>query len=128
MAHGYQASRIIALDDPGVLVHVMSKEAQARAAKRSIADLKEMAKKVPSISYDINSYATLGALQELVSGIHADAPTIEDTQKIKSKLVDAIRVARISPRDLSNRLTSDKALIGRAASIKVRKNLAQQWK
>ena len=128
LAHGYQASRIIALDDPGVLVHVMSKEAQARATKRNIADLKEMAKKVPSISYDINSYATLGALQELVSGIHADAPTIEDTQKIKSKLVDAIRVARISPRDLSNRLTSEKALIGRAASIKVRKNLAQQWK
>lgn len=127
LAHGYQASRIVALDDPGVLVHVMSKEAEARTTKCSIADLEEKAKNVPSISYDINSYSTLGALHELVSGIHADAPTIEDTQKIKSKLVDAISIARISPRDLRNRLTSEKAIIGRATSIKVRENLAQQW-
>lgn len=128
LAHGYQASRIIALDDPGVLVHAMSKQSAARITKRSVEELEEAAKSVPSIAYDIKSYSTLGALHDLVSGIHADAPTVEDTEIIVEKLVKAISIARISARDLSNRLTSEQALIGRAASIKVRKKLAQQWK
>ena len=128
LAHGYQASRIIALDDPGVLVHAMSKESSARITKRSVSELEEAAKSVPSIAYDIKSFSTLGALHDLVSGINADAPTVDDTKKITNKLVDAISIARISPRDLRNRLTSEAALTGRAASIKVRTKLAQQWK
>ncbi|MBP2659582.1 MAG: malonate decarboxylase subunit beta, partial [Firmicutes bacterium] len=127
LAHGYQANRIIALDDPGVLVHAMSKQSAARVTKRSIAELEEAAKKVPSIAYDIRSYSTLGTLHELISGIDADAPQGHDIQNIMAKLIDAIRGARTSPRDLSNRLISDHALIGRAASIKVREQLAKQW-
>jgi len=127
LAHGYQANRIIALDDPGVLVHAMSKQSAARVTKRSIAELEEAAKKVPSIAYDIRSYSTLGTLHELVSGIDADAPQGHDIQNIKVKLTDAIGIARTTPRDLSNRLISDHALIGRAASIKVREQLAKQW-
>ncbi|MCB2308190.1 biotin-independent malonate decarboxylase subunit beta [Clostridium estertheticum] len=128
LAHGYQASRIIALDDPGVLVHAMSKESSARITKRSVAELEEAAKSVPSIAYDIKSFSTLGALHDLVSGINADVPTVDDTKKISNKLSDAISIARISPRDLRNRLTSKAALTGRAASIKVRTKLAKQWK
>ena len=35
LAHGYQANRILALDDPGVSVHAMSKQAAARITRGS---------------------------------------------------------------------------------------------
>lgn len=127
LAHGYQANRIIALDDQGVLVHAMSKQSAARVTKRSVAELEEAAKKVPSIAYDIRSYSTLGTLHELLSGINADAPVGADIETVMNKLSDAIESARTSPRDLSNRLTSDNARTGRTASIKVRKRLAETW-
>ena len=128
LTHGYQANRIIALDDPGVLVHAMSKQSAARITKRTIEELDEAAKKVPSMAYDINSYSTLGTLEELVSGINAEAPKTEDIETIKEKLTKAIEVTRTSGiRDLSNRLASEKALIGRAAGIKVRSRLKEEW-
>ena len=128
LTHGYQANRIIALDDPGVLVHAMSKQSAARITKRSIEELEAAAKKVPSIAYDIKSYKTLGALEELVTGIDAEIPKEEDIDIIKEKIYKAIEVTRISKiRDLSNRLTSKEAIIGRAAGIKVRKRLEEEW-
>lgn len=128
LTHGYQANRIIALDDPGVLVHAMSKQSAARITKRSIEELDEAAKKVPSMAYDIKSYSTLGTLEELVNGIDGAAPKAEDIENIKEKLSRAIDVTRTSEiRDLSNRLTSEKALTGRAAGIKVRSRLKEEW-
>ena len=129
LTHGYQANRIIALDDPGVLVHAMSKQSAARITKRTIEELEEAAKKVPAIAYDIKSYKSLGALEELVSGIHAEAPTEEEIDIIKEKIYKAIEITRKSGiRDLSNRLTSEEAIIGRAAGIKVRNRLKEEWK
>lgn len=128
LTHGYQANRIIALDDSGVLVHAMSKQSAARITKRTVEELDEAAKKVPSMAYDIGSYSTLGTLEELVSGINATEPKAEDVEKIKGKLSKAIQVTRISGiRDLSNRLTSEKARVGRAAGIKVRNRLKEEW-
>ncbi|KZL90255.1 biotin-independent malonate decarboxylase subunit beta [Clostridium magnum] len=128
LTHGYQANRIIALDDPGVLVHAMSKQSAARITKRTIEELDEAAKKVPSIAYDIQSYSTLGTLEELVSGIDVAEPNAEHIKIIKEKLCKAIEVTRTSGiRDLSNRLTSEKALIGRAAGINVRSRLKEEW-
>lgn len=128
LAHGYQANRIIALDDPGVLVHAMSKQSAARVTKRTIEELDEAARKVPSMAYDIRSYSTLGSLEELVSGIDAVSPKTEDVEDIKERLLKAIKTTRESGiRDLSNRLTSNQALVGRAAGIKVRKRLKEEW-
>ncbi|EET88630.1 malonate decarboxylase, beta subunit [Clostridium carboxidivorans P7] len=128
LTHGYQANRLIALDDPGVLVHAMSKQSAARITKRTVEELDEAAKKVPSMAYDIGSYSTLGTLEELVSGINAAEPKAEDVENIKEKLSKAIEVTRTSGiRDLSNRLTSEKALVGRAAGIKVRNRLKEEW-
>ncbi|WPC40471.1 biotin-independent malonate decarboxylase subunit beta [Clostridium sp. JS66] len=128
LTHGYQANRIIALDDPGVLVHAMSKQSAARITKRTIEELDEAAKKVPSMAYDIGSYSTLGSLEELVSGINADKPKTEDVENIKEKLSKAIKVTRtFGITNLSNRLTSEKALEGRAAGIKVRSRLKEEW-
>ncbi|WP_394523337.1 biotin-independent malonate decarboxylase subunit beta [Lacrimispora sp. JR3] len=128
LTHGYQANRIIALDDPGVLVHAMSKQSAARITKRTVEELDEAAKKVPSMAYDIQSYATLGTLEELVEGINPEAPKAEDIETIKGKLNKAIEVTRKSGiRDLRNRLTSKNALTGRAAGIKVRRKLKEEW-
>ena len=41
LAHGYQANRLIALDDPQVMVHAMGKAAAARVTLRSVEQLEE---------------------------------------------------------------------------------------
>lgn len=127
LAHGYQANKLIALDDPKVLIHAMSKESAARVTKRSVHELEEAAKKVPSIAYDIRSYSTLGSLYNLVEGINADNPSIDDINKIKTILINAIKAAKENPYDLSNRLKTKQAAASRAFSIKVRERLKEEW-
>ncbi|PJI06870.1 MULTISPECIES: biotin-independent malonate decarboxylase subunit beta [Clostridium] len=127
LAHGYQANKLIAFDDPKVLIHAMSKESAARVTKRSIHELEESAKKVPSIAYDIGSYSTLGSLYELVKGINADTPSKDDIEKVNSILIDAVKSAKSNTTSLGNRLKSEKAAVGRACSIKVRKRLKEEW-
>ncbi|MFH3934808.1 biotin-independent malonate decarboxylase subunit gamma, partial [Acinetobacter nosocomialis] len=60
LAHGYQANRIIALKDSGVMVHAMGKESAARVTLRSVDELEQLASSIPPMAYDIESYATLG--------------------------------------------------------------------
>jgi len=127
LAHGYQGNKLIALDDPKVLIHAMSKESAARVTKRSVHELEEAAKKVPSIAYDIRSYSTLGSLYNLVEGINPDNPSMDDINNIKAILVDAIKAAKETPYDLSDRLKTKQAAVGRAFSIKVRERLKEEW-
>ncbi|GIP31675.1 biotin-independent malonate decarboxylase subunit beta [Paenibacillus sp. J2TS4] len=127
LAHGYQANRIIALNDPHVLVHAMSKQSAARITRRSIEELDEAAKTIQAMAYDIESYAKLGALHEIISGINADEPKEDDIKRVGDSLSSAIEIARKAPYDLSSRLTSRTALTGRAASIKVREKLKVKW-
>lgn len=127
LAHGMQANRLLALDDEKVTVQVMSKQSAARITRRSIDQLNEAATKVPGAAYDIRSFAKLGALDQLIEGIEADQPQAEDIDRIKQYLTTAIADTRQGSRDLSNRLTSATAATGRAASIKVRQLLAEQW-
>ena len=47
LAHGYQANRLIALDDPQVMVHAMGKAAAARVTLRAVEDLEKLAAKIP---------------------------------------------------------------------------------
>ncbi|MDP0977954.1 biotin-independent malonate decarboxylase subunit gamma, partial [Klebsiella pneumoniae] len=42
LAHGYQANRLLALDDADVMVHAMGKAAAARVTLRSVADLERL--------------------------------------------------------------------------------------
>ncbi|PIC63201.1 biotin-independent malonate decarboxylase subunit beta [Sporosarcina sp. P13] len=130
LSHGMQSNRIIALNDPGVNVHVMSKQSAARITQRSLEELEIASKKVPAMAYDVNSFEKLGALYSLVDGIEADAPENKDKDLIYqeiSRAVDDVRDRNVN--DLSNRLTSDLAIEGgRAASIFVREKLFAQWK
>jgi malonate decarboxylase beta subunit len=127
LAHGYQANRIIALDSPEVMVHAMGKQAAARVTRRSIAELDMLGKKFAPMAYDIRSFAKLGLLYKLVSGIDADTPRPTDIARVRAELLSAIADSRTGARNLANRLASPAARETRAASIDVRRRLAEQW-
>jgi malonate decarboxylase gamma subunit len=94
LGHGYQANQIIALDDPGVMVHAMGKAAAARVTKRSVEELDALGETVLPMSYSIRNYAKLGILRKLIAGINADAPDAADIEQVRAELIAAINDAR----------------------------------
>ena len=128
LAHGMQANRILALEDPGVTVQVMSKRSTARVTQRSVDELDEIAEEVPATAYDITSFARLGALHRLIQGVEADEPDAEDVETVRNALAEAIASARHDgSTDLSGRLVSPEAHQHRSASLRVRERLAKEW-
>ncbi len=121
LAHGYQANRLIALRDPGVMVHAMGKASAARVTLRSVEELEALAASVPPMAYDIDSYASLGLLWETLSVSQIEQPTPEDVARVSDCLVSAIK--DITSTDLSGRLGA----ANRAASSHVRQLLRAQW-
>jgi biotin-independent malonate decarboxylase gamma subunit len=47
LAHGYQANRLIAINDKGVLVHAMGKASAARITLRTVEALEKLAATIP---------------------------------------------------------------------------------
>jgi malonate decarboxylase gamma subunit len=127
LAHGYQANRIIALDSPQVMVHAMGKQAAARVTRSSVETMEKLGEQIAPLGYDIRSYAKLGLLYKLVEGIDADAPERIDVDRVRAELMGAITDTRAGSRDLANRLASPAARKMRAASVEVRRRLAEQW-
>jgi len=127
LMHGYQANRILAFDDDGVMIHAMHKEAAARVTQRSVAELEKLGKKIVPMSYDIRDYAKLGLLYKLFHVENPEKPSAEDIRNVQNELVGAIADARSSPVDLRNRLESKGALEMRKASLLVRSKLEAQW-
>jgi malonate decarboxylase gamma subunit len=128
LAHGYQANRIIALDSPEVMVQAMGKQAAARVTRSSVEEMEKLGERIAPVAYDIRSYASLGLLHKLVERIDADAPGRTDVDRVRAELVYAIADARGGASDLASRLTSPAARKTRAASIEVRRRLAEQWR
>jgi malonate decarboxylase gamma subunit len=127
LAHGYQANRIVALDSPDVLVHAMGKQAAARVTRRSVAELEALGEIFAPMAYDIRSFGKLGLLYSLISGIDADAPSPTDVERVRAELERAIADARAGSPGLASRLDSAAAHELRAASLEVRRRLAEQW-
>ena len=128
LAHGYQANRLIALRSPDVLVHAMGKAAAARITRRPVSELEALGQRVPPMAYDIESYAKLGLLHQLIEDVTPEAPTDQDVDRVRAALQDAVQDIRLSgDTGLSSRLTSPQARELRAASIEARRRLAQQW-
>lgn len=127
LAHGYQANRIIALDSPEVMVHAMGKQAAARVTRRSVAELEMLGERFVPMAYDIHSFAKLGLLYTLISGVDADAPQPADVERVRAELKRAIADTRAGTQGLASRLASRAARESRAASIEVRRRLAEQW-
>jgi malonate decarboxylase gamma subunit len=128
LAHGYQANRILALDSPEVMVQAMGKQAAARVTRSSVEEMEKIGERIAPVAYDIRSYASLGLLHKLIEGINADAPARADEDRVRAELVSAISDARAGPADLACRLASPAARETRAASIEVRRRLAEQWR
>jgi malonate decarboxylase gamma subunit len=124
LAHGYQANRLIALRDAGVMVHAMGKAAAARVTLRSVEELERLAADVPPMAYDIASFASLGLLWQLLDVDNADRPSAADVAKGRDALEAALLdITDDLRRDLSSRLGG----VNRQASSRVREKLRAQW-
>jgi malonate decarboxylase gamma subunit len=128
LTHGYQANRILAFDDAGVMIHAMHKEAAARITRRSVESLEKLGKTISPLSYDVRDFAKLGLLHELLHVNDPDYPSDDETQKVRDKLLAAIEDARRGPLDLGNRLESKEARETRQATIRTRALLESQWR
>jgi malonate decarboxylase gamma subunit len=127
LTHGYQANRILAFDDEGVMIHAMHKEAAARITRRSVESLEKLGETIAPLSYDIRDYAKLGLLHKLLHVQSPENPSEQEIQNVREELIAAIEDARNSPVDLRNRLQSKEARETRKASIRTRALLAAQW-
>jgi len=124
LAHGYQANRIIALRDDGVMVHAMGKAAAARITLRSVDELEQLAARIPPMAYDIDSYASLGLTWETLDITAINAPTAADIAHVKASLNRALAdIAQHANPDLRSRLDAEH----RQASRRVRELLRAQW-
>jgi malonate decarboxylase gamma subunit len=128
LTHGYQANRILAFDDAGVVIHAMHKEAAARITLRTVAELDELGHKIAPLSYDIHDYAKLGLLHKLLHVEDPDRPSQATIAQIQKELIDAVADARAGSTDLSNRLTSPGAREMRKASLAARARMEEQWR
>ncbi|MBX8532279.1 biotin-independent malonate decarboxylase subunit gamma [Pseudomonas cichorii] len=123
LAHGYQANRLIALRDPGVMVHAMGKASAARVTLRSVEELEKLAASIPPMAYDIDNYASLGLLWETLSVSQIEQPAADDVAQVQHVLSSAIKDVQATGADLSSRLGAS----NRAASSTVRQLLRAQW-
>lgn len=122
LAHGYQANRLIAFNDKGVLIHAMGKESAARITLRTVEALEKLAATIPPMAYDISNYATLGLLANLLDISNPDAPSDNDLAQVKATLQQAIGDAR-QDTTLKNRLGAD----NRRSSALVRERMRASW-
>jgi malonate decarboxylase gamma subunit len=124
LAHGYQANRLIALDDPGVMVHAMGKASAARVTLRTVESLEQLARKVPPMAYDIGNFASLGILSQLLRLTDPALPDEHDLALVHGALEAALADILQDPeRGLAGRLQGPH----RAASRRVRALLETQW-
>lgn len=125
LAHGYQANRLLALDDPQVMVHAMGRDAAARITLRSVDELDALAADIPPMAYDIHSYAALGLLWKLLPIANPDEPDAEAIAQVASALREAVDDIR---NDASTGLESRLHGPLRKASAEVRARLRAQWR
>jgi malonate decarboxylase gamma subunit len=127
LTHGYQANRILAFDDAGVVIHAMHKEAAARITLRTVAELDVLGHKIAPLSYDIHDFAKLGILHKLLHVEDPDKPSQATVSQVQTELIDAVADARAGSTDLSNRIESEGAREWRRAGRAARALMKEQW-
>lgn len=128
LATGLQSNRIVALDHEGVQVQVMSERATARITQRSVEELAKAAEKVPATAFGVASFATLGAISELVPVTEPGDPGEGEVEAVFQSLGRALEdIEQDSSRGLESRLESKEATSSRSLSIKVRETVDAQW-
>jgi biotin-independent malonate decarboxylase gamma subunit len=127
LTHGYQANRILALDDDGVVIHAMHKEAAARITRRSVEQLEELAHSILPLSYNVHDFAKLGLLHALLRADNPERPTPHDIESVSQSLAAAVQDARENQRDLGIRWSSAEAQKTRQATRLVRERMQRAW-
>jgi malonate decarboxylase gamma subunit len=127
LTHGYQANRILAFDDAGVVIHAMHKEAAARITLRSVADLERLGHEILPMSYDIRDYAKLGLLHKLLHVENPDSPSPITAEQVRGELIEAIADARAGSDNLSNHFSSEPARQIRMAGLAARAHMEKEW-
>lgn len=122
-----QANRMIAFNDPEVLVHAMYKDAAARITRRSVEELDRLGQEIVPMAYDIGSFAKLGGLHALLEVTNPDEPEPATIIQVQNVLLEAVADSRAKPATLDSRLESDGAKTYRKASLLVRQKMAEQW-
>jgi malonate decarboxylase gamma subunit len=127
LTHGYQANRILAFDDSGVVIHAMHKEAAARITLRSVADLERLGHQILPMSYDIRDYAKLGLLHKLLHIENPDTPVPATIGQVRDALIEAVADARAGSTDLNVRFNSEAARQIRLAGRAARARMETEW-
>jgi malonate decarboxylase beta subunit len=127
LAHGLQASEILALDDARVEIHVMSEASVARVTRRSLREVAALAKIAPSTAREVHSFADLGGISRLLKVNDADEPAAESIEEVRSEILQAIRRARADAKSPRARLESPAGRASRTMSLEVRRMLGSQW-
>lgn len=128
LAHGLQADQILALDDPSVEIHAMHKPAAARITRRSIAELDDLATRIPPLSYDVRDWATLGLCNGLMPVSDADDPTDDDVALVREQLEAAVRRARAGDDGITGRWSVATSGENRSATRRVWEEMVGQWR
>ncbi|MDC9592754.1 biotin-independent malonate decarboxylase subunit gamma [Xenorhabdus sp. IM139775] len=123
LAHGYQANRLIAFNDPEVLVHAMGKAAAARITLRSVEALEKLATSIPPMAYDIQNYRSLGLLEQLLNMPETPSGSKEDTGLVEQAIMNGITESRKYGERLVNRLHAK----NRSSSLLVRERMRAEW-
>lgn len=127
LAHGLMAGHIVALDAPGVEVQAMNRSTSARITRRSVEELESLGSELAPLSYDVVRWAGLGQCDQLLTVADADDPSPDDVELVRNALVAGVARARRGPHALSARLDAPTAARARAASLRARAAVREQW-
>lgn len=122
LAFGYQSDYLIALNDPEVMVHAMSRESAARITLRTVEELDRLASKIPPMAYDVRHFSELGILSELLDVAAPDLPSITDIETARRSILKGVNLAK-SEKLPARRLHAPL----RQASADVRRRMSAVW-
>src|SRR5262249_39686796 len=94
LAHGYQSNRIVALNDPSVLVQAMGKQAAAGTTRRRVEEVEALGDTAPPMSYRVDTFARFGLVDALIEDVNADAPTAQDIARVRAVLAVQLAATR----------------------------------
>ena len=127
LAHGLQASEILALDDEGIEIHVMSEASVARVTRRSPKEVSELARIVPSTARDVRSFAGLGGVDRRIKVHNPDLPDAQSVESVRREIVEAIQRVRQIPKEPRARVDLHSADAAREMSRRVRQEIEAEW-
>jgi malonate decarboxylase beta subunit len=127
LAHGLQASEILALDDESIEIHVMSDASVARVTRRSPKEVSELAGIAPSTARNVRSFAGLGGVDRLLRVNNPDLPDVQSVENVRSEILQAIQRVRVVPKEPRTRVDLHLADVTRTMSRRVRQEIETQW-